>query len=419
LIGGYVVARLAALGHEVTGVGRRTGEAARRLPQARWLEIDLAKQTSARWQTTLQGFDAVVNCAGALQESPRDRLRAAHVDGVRALAEGARLAGVPRLVHVSAAGAEKSPGAFGAAKRDAEAAVRQAGPDWIILRPGLVLAPAAFGGSALLRGLAGFPLVIPTVHAKSKVQVVSAGDVSEAVAAAVSAGAPSQLIVDLVARQSLSIGEILVTLRAWLGLRPAPLVQLPAAAGRLVATVAGGLAWFGWRSPMRSASLEQLSHGVRGEAGAAERSLGVAPRSLAQILAAEPSGVQERWFARAYFLKPLILAVLSLFWIASGVIGLIAAQTAATTLTRAGFGAAAGLTIVKAGSVLDIALGIGAAYRSTARAALLGMLAASAAYMIGATLWRPDLWSDPMGPLLKILPMAALVCVALAIMDER
>ncbi len=40
--------------------------------------------------------------------------------------------------------------------------VAGSGLDWIILRPGLVFRPTAFGGTAMLRGLAGFPLV--TLH---------------------------------------------------------------------------------------------------------------------------------------------------------------------------------------------------------------------------------------------------------------
>lgn len=43
----------------------------------------------------------------------------------------------------------------------------------------------------------------------------------------------------------------------------------------------------------------------------------------------------------------------------------------------------------------------------------------TAAYLMGATLFRPDLWLDPLGPLLKTLPAAAAALVALAILDER
>ena len=42
-----------------------------------------------------------------------------------------------------------------------------------------------------------------------------------------------------------------------------------------------------------------------------------------------------------------------------------------------------------------------------------------AAYLLGATLWRPDLWIDPLGPLIKVVPAMMLALVMLAIIDER
>jgi hypothetical protein len=187
----------------------------------------------------------------------------------------------------------------------------------------------------------------------------------------------------------------------------------------VAAGAADALAWLGWRGPMRSASLEQLRHGVRGDAAEAVRHLGIVCRSLDEMLAAEPSGAQERWFARLYFLKPVTLAVLAGFWITSGLIGMFEAPRAVQTLTVAGIAAQPAQALVWLGSVLDVSLGALTCHRATARWALRGTLWLSGAYVLGATVWRADLWSDPMGPLLKIIPAALLACVALAILDER
>lgn len=40
-------------------------------------------------------------------------------------------------------------------------------------------------------------------------------------------------------------------------------------------------------------------------------------------------------------------------------------------------------------------------------------------YIVAGTAVAPDLWSDPLGPLLKIFPILALALVGLAILDER
>ena len=52
------------------------------------------------------------------------------------------------------------------------------------------------------------------------------------------------------------------------------------------------------------------------------RITGLVPRSPDAALAAEPASVQERWFARLYLLKPVVLLVFGLFWIVTGLVTL-------------------------------------------------------------------------------------------------
>jgi hypothetical protein len=165
--------------------------------------------------------------------------------------------------------------------------------------------------------------------------------------------------------------------------------------------------------------LRQLADGVTGGAGDAPRLLGFQPKRLADLLAVQPAGVQERWFARLYFLKPLLLATLAGFWIASGVIGFVRLDAATTMLTTGGLPPAGARAVATAGGAIDVGLGALVLARPTARLALGGMIAVSIAYLAGASLWRPDLWSDPLGPLVKTLPAVVLAMVGLAVMDAR
>lgn len=419
LIGSYVTARLLADGHTVVGVGRDIAAARRRLPSAEWIALDLRAALVQDWIDALAGVEAVVNCAGALQDSPRDDLAAVHVEGVRRLLEACAAIGVRRFVHVSAAGMASGRGAaFNDTKLAGEAVVAASSLEWLILRPGLVLAPAAYGGTALLRGLAGFPGVIPAAYADSVVQVVSAEDVALAVAQGLAPGAPSRTHADVLHPDRIALGEILRSLRCWLGFPPAPILNIPASLAGLTARLSDGLALLGWRSPMRTTALAQLRAGVEG-GGTGAAVLGVQPKSLAQMLEAWPSSVQERWFARAYFLKPAMLATLAGFWALSGVIGLLRQDTAASVLTSAGVTEDLARIAVIGGSFVDIALGLAVAVRRWARPALLGMLAVSAGYMAVGGVLRPDLWLDPLGPFLKTLPAALLAVAALALLDER
>ena len=419
LIGGYIVAELAAAGHEVIGAGRDIRAAERMFPYAQWRRADLATFGETDWAPLLTGVHAVVNCAGALQGSPRDDLQAVHLTGFVTLVRAARPAGIHRLVHLSAAGVETSPGVFGHTKLAAENALRLVDIDWVILRSGLVLGPSAYGGSALLRGLAAFPFVVPCVHPNSLIQVVAAQDVALAVLAAIRPSAPTRVAVDLVSVESYELRDILIRLRAWLGVRPAPVTALPSAITGLAATVADALAWLGWRSPMRSTAIAQLRHGVRGDAGSAAVLPAVRIRNLDELLAAAPSGVQDRWFARLYFMKPLGLATLAIFWAASALVGLLNLGRAEAILLRSGFAQVAAPAMVTLGSSVDLSLALLVCHRRTAPLALKAMIVVSIAYLAGATLWRPDLWSDPLGPLIKVVPATMLALALLAVMDDR
>ncbi|MDP3660978.1 SDR family oxidoreductase [Phenylobacterium sp.] len=419
LIGSYVTARLLAGGYAVRGLGRDVAAARRRVPAAQWLQLDLRLATAGDWARALENVQAVVNCAGALQDGPRDDLAAVHVAAVEGLVQACSAAGVMRLVHISAAGvAAGRPTAFNATKLAGEAVVEASRLDWVILRPGLVLAPAAYGGTSLLRGLAAFPGFAPIIYPDSVVQVVSAFDVGEACVTAMRPGAPARMRVDLVHPDSVRLADLVGALRGWLGVAPGPIARFPPFAARAAALAADAIALLGWRSPMRTAALEQLRLGVMGEGGDAAR-LGLELRSMAQMLAAWPSGVQERWFARLYFAKPLILVTLAAFWLASGIIGLTVSRGAAVALLSPPMSEPLAQAAVIGGSLIDVALGLGLCVRRWAGRALVGMLLVSAGYVIGAVLVRPDLWADPLGPMLKTLPAALLALAALAMLDER
>ena len=116
LIGAACLARLHRDGHEVTGAGRSIAEARRRAPYAKWITADYRKLTLAGdWLPLLEGFDAVVNCVGVLQDGMRDDVQRVHVAAASALFAACERAGVRRVVHISAIGASRLSAYFSCA----------------------------------------------------------------------------------------------------------------------------------------------------------------------------------------------------------------------------------------------------------------------------------------------------------------
>jgi uncharacterized protein YbjT (DUF2867 family) len=417
LIGGAVSGALMARGHGVVALAR---PGTRRMPMgAEEVRLDLAAATAADWSRLLAGVDAVVNCVGVLQESAADSPEAAHASGPARLFLACEAGGVRRVLHFSAVGVDRGAcSSFSATKGAGDAALVARDLDWVILRPSVVLGEPVFGASALFRGLAALPLV-PRARAAGLLQVVWLEDVVATVVHLIEVPEPARVTLELVGPERLSFDAIVALYRRWLGWRPARVVALPASLFALLYRLGDAAAWFGWRPAVRSNARLEIVRGAVGDPAAWEQATGIVPTSLAEALAARPPSVQDRWFAQLFFLKPLIFIILSLFWTATGLISIGPGYaTGGEHMRLGGAGVWSGPTVI-AGGLADLAIGVAIAFRRTARAGLYGALAISLFYAVAGTLVRPDLWIEPLGPMLKIWPILALNLVALAILEAR
>ena len=85
-------------------------------------------------------------------------------------------AGISRFVQISAPGATAAASTeFMRSKAAADARLKASSLDWTILRPGLVIGRDAFGGTALIRALAAFPLVVPLIRPCGQIQTIALG----------------------------------------------------------------------------------------------------------------------------------------------------------------------------------------------------------------------------------------------------
>ncbi|NTZ90813.1 SDR family oxidoreductase [Agrobacterium tumefaciens] len=417
-IGSEVMRSLHGGGHSVTGLARSVRHGKDKWPFANWISADLARMTQAPdWEVLVRAHDAIVNCAGALQDGLSDDLAATQEKAMLALYEAAAQAGGRLLIQISARTAGAAADLpFLATKRRADGALAASGLPYVILRPALVVGRNAHGGTALVRALASFPLMLPLVNGTMPVRTVAVEDVAEAVNAAINGDIPPGSDLELAADEALTLQDVVVTHRQWLGLPPAPVINLPAAFMRPVSLVADAAGALGWRSPLRSTAMTVMSEGIVTEDEARPRTLSL--KTLTQTLAAHPSGVQDLWFARLYLLKPLVILCLSLFWLLSGLVPLLNINGAAAHFLPF-MPQTPAVTLTLATCLIDIALGVTVLLRSLARKALIGMLLVSAAYLAGGSLLEPGLWLDPLGPLVKVLPSIALAFVAFATLDER
>ncbi len=246
-IGTQVVARLAAAGDRVLVPTRRRERVKHLLPLPTVELAQIDTFDSATLRRLVGGCDAVVNLVGILHGRRgvpygADFARA-HVRLPQKLAQACIDRGVPRLVHVSAIGADShGPSMYLRSKGDGEAALRaaDAGLRWTIFRPSVV-----FGeGDHFLNLFAGLQRRLPVLllgGAEQRFAPVYVGDVAQAIAASLHGPRASETvgrIYELGGPRVYTLGELARLAGAAAGVcagHGRPVLALPQGAARVLA----------------------------------------------------------------------------------------------------------------------------------------------------------------------------------------
>lgn len=212
-LGRYVVRALAREGYRIRVAVRRPDLAGHLQPLGSVGQIH-AVQANLRYPASLaaaaQGSDVVVNLTGILYETGRQTFEAVQAFGAGAVAEAAAEAGVSRLVHVSAIGAdEESEAEYARTKASGERQVHEAFATATILRPSIVFGPEDdfFNRFATM---ARYSPALPLIGGGStRFQPVYVGDVAEAVVRCVSGQAQSGKTYELGGPEVFTFRELL------------------------------------------------------------------------------------------------------------------------------------------------------------------------------------------------------------------
>lgn len=423
-IGQHIAIGLKRAGHDVVACGRDLALGRRLLPGFEWQFCDFNEDMDeAVWLPRLDGIDAVVNCIGILQPTVRDSHERAHVAGPVALFGAARKAGVRRIVQISALGAEADAGtAYSGSKSEGDEFLKSLDVDWIVLKPSLVYGRGSYGGTTLLRSLAGLPGFVPlTDGGKHLFQPISMEYLVTVVIRLVEPDAPSRVELAVTGPEPKSIREIALLVRRWLGFPAVSVLSVPAWLARPALFLGDVAGWFGLPTAFRSSSIRQMELGNTSSFHAIAAATGITPRRMEEELADNPSTLQDRLHARSALAVAALRIVLGLFWVTTGAISLLPSvnAVAANFVSAIGFDEVTSRTLVTAGAFADILFGL--PFLVGWRVRLFGTLqiALSLAYLVILSIFLPLLWLDPFGPLLKVVPVICATLIVMAWAEPR
>lgn len=240
-VGRHLVARLLRGGHDVRALISERPGAEKELPdpsgsQMNVRRADVRKPESLRG--AFDGIDAVVHTV-AVPTERKQRFADVNVAGVAHVVAEARRAGVGRIVHMGALGADPaSPYPYLRSKGEGEALVTGSGIGHVVLQPSLL-----FGeGDDFFPRLA-FSLIFPVVpvpgDGKARFQPVHVDDMAQALATAVE-GREISGVYEIGGAERVTYDEMLAETMRGTGRRrptlhvPVPLMKLPAVVMGLV-----------------------------------------------------------------------------------------------------------------------------------------------------------------------------------------
>ncbi len=404
----------AAVVHALRSRGHKVVEGARSAADARAaMHVDyMQPQSPAAWADKLRGaqIDAVVNCVGILMPSRGQSFERVHTQGPIELFRGAALAGVARVVQVSALGvgddAESVATPYLHSKLLADEALAALPLAWAVLRPSLIYGPRS-QSAALFATLASLPLVSLPGRGAQQVQPIHVYELAEAIARLLEGQGELHSVFELGGPVALSYREMLASYRSALELGDALWLPLPMPLMRCTAWLAEALP----QKVFCRDTIRMLERGSVPAVNAAADLLGRAPSTMAHGLAVTPPEPMLDLRAR---LSPALLlglrASLAFMWLYTALISALLPEHSGVLalLARCGFEGRAGVAVLVLSCSLNVVLGALALLRPSPWAFAL-QFGAVLGYTVAAAIAMPELTIDHCGPLVKNLPVLGLV----------
>lgn len=412
-VGSAVVRTLRSRGHEVVCGQRRPPEPG---STGEWLAVDYNQPlTPGEWAQRLReggGFDVIVNAVGVLVPRAGERFERVHAAGPQALFRGAALAGVGRVIQVSALGvgrneaALSSPYALTKLMAD-ETLMGLAGTiDWAVVRPSLVFGPGS-DSAALFAQLAGLPVVGLPGWGRQQVQPLHVLELAEFIVRLSESADALGRVFEVAGPKPMSYREMLACHRQAQGLAEPLWCPVPMPLMRIGAQLARWLP----QQVFSPDTLDMLEAGSTTRRNALPAWLGREPTSLSAGLSLDAAAR-----APAAALPPALATLLRLslatMWLYTAAVTAAFPQASQVLdlLARCGFEGPAGLAMVWATCVLNTALGLWLLLRPGAWAYAM-QCGAVVGYTATAAWNMPELTIDHCGPLVKNLPILATLVV--------
>jgi uncharacterized protein YbjT (DUF2867 family) len=402
-VGACLLDKLLCAGYQVT-CGRRKPP---QLPRCRSVIVDYNRDWSeSDWLPRLAGIDVVINAVGILRETGAATFAALHIAAPGALFRACVHAGVKKVIQISALGADAlATTGYHRSKKEADDELASLPLPSIIVQPSLVFGENG-ASTRLFTTLAALPLVPIPGDGAQGVQPVHIDDLAEMIVRLVDTSRFDHQRIAAVGPCPLTLRDYLRGLRLAMGLGEPRYLHVPMALVRAAAALGERLS----RTLLDRDALAMLIRGNVASANAIATVLGRAPRPIeAFIKPASARAIAND--ARLAWLLPLLRLSVALVWIITGIVslGLYPVSESYALLARVGLVDVAASIALYGAALLDLAFGIGIFVMRQRKWLWRVQMLLIVIYTVIITVYLPEFWLHPYGPVLKNLPLLAAI----------
>ncbi|MDP2247603.1 MAG: SDR family oxidoreductase [Nitrosomonadales bacterium] len=408
-IGRHLANALLEDGHQVLYGVRRQPLTLR--PGCEYIEMDFTRDFAPEvWLERLRDVDVVINTVGIIRQHGNQTFDALHIRAPVALFTACKQAGVKLVIQFSALGADEgAKSRYHLSKKAADDFLKKLDIHSVILQPSLVFGTEG-ASTRLFTQIASMPLILLPNAGRQMVQPVHISDIEALVQALVSdplAGRViSSLVIPVVGPRPVSFATYLSILRHGMGMHAKRIHAL----SNWLLGLATSLTSYLPQSPLDRESLDMLERGNAGDASIITGYLGREPKPPADFLS-EKDSEYLRTQALLGWLLPMLRFSIAFVWLFTGIVslGIYPTEESYKLLNNVGITGALAPLMLYGAAIFDICLGVAILGMSRRRLLWLLQLGLIIFYTIVISWKMPEFWLHPYGPLLKNIPMIALI----------
>jgi len=401
-VGSAIATRLERDGHQVIrGVRRPTklGEIA----------IDYTTDlTPDVWLDRLEGIEVAVNAVGILVERGAQTFEPLHTQAPMALFTACRMRGVQQIIQISALGVESRETPYFSTKCAADEFLLAQPIRAHVLRPSLIYGED--GTSAhMFRMMASLP-VYALPAGEQQLQPVHVDDLADLVVRLLdpSTETAGATCVNVVGNTQVSYGEMLATYRQSMGFAPALVMTIPTWIVRLAVILGGKIPG----SPLTPDTWRMLQRGNTADVEPFADALGHAPQGIETFI--KPHAAPALRAKACVWQGWMLRFALAFVWIGSAFVSVMLYPQAESLalLSRFSLSGSAAIATLYGACLLDFGLGA-ATLLKPGRKLWMVQIAIILVYSALVAVVLPEFLINPFGPILKNVPLLALLALLL------